>query len=298
MLEHPVLQTDTVTVNDDVVRLGDLFQGLDEKADRAVAYAPAPGRRAVFDARWLYRAAQAHALDWRPQSLRDRVRVERASTVIDREEIEQHVLDALADEGVDIDRATVRLSNRTLRLHLPADTEPEVSVEDVTYDARRSRFSAVIAVIADGADDRRLRVSGQLQRMVDVPVLARRLARGELISADDVRWISQSSRGLRRNVIMSAEDLVGFETKRALSAGSPVNAADVRPPIAVGKGDLVTIQFRTARMHLTARGQALENGGRGDLIRVTNLQSRQIVEAVVRGPGVVAVGQSFSTTVH
>lgn len=296
--EQPVLQRDTVMVSGEMVRLGDLFQGVGDKADTPVAYAPAPGRRAIFDARWLYRVAQGYGLDWRPASLHEQVTVERESTVIGQDEIEHYVLDALAAEGVNTGQAKVRLSNRMLRLHLPADAAPDLAVEDITYDARRGRFTAVLAVYAEGADDRRIRITGQLQEMVDVPVLARAVAPGDVIGADDIRWIAQRSRGLQRNIVTSADDLVGLTSKRRLRAGVPVSAADVHPPVVVGKGDLVTIVYETARMQLTARGQAMENGSRGQSIRVANLQSRQIVEATVRGPGTVVVGGQGGWPVH
>ena len=42
------------------ITLGDLFENAGVRADTNVAYAPAPGKRAIFDARWLYRVARAH----------------------------------------------------------------------------------------------------------------------------------------------------------------------------------------------------------------------------------------------
>ncbi len=41
---------DVVTVKGDFVRLGDLFEGIGEKATVAIAHAPSPGGRAVYNA--------------------------------------------------------------------------------------------------------------------------------------------------------------------------------------------------------------------------------------------------------
>lgn len=290
--EQPVLRRDTVVVNSDMIRLGDLFEGAGDKAETPVAYAPSPGRRALFDARWLFRVAQGYGLDWRPASLHEKVTVERDSTIVDRQDIEQHILHALANEGVNIDQASVRLSNPMLQLHMPADANPDLRIEDITYDPRRGRFAALVNVSAEGASDQRMRVTGQLQETVEVPVLARRVAPGEVISANDVRWIEQHSRAIRRNTVTNADDLIGRTPKRAVRPGVPINLTDVQAPVAVGKGDLVTIVFETPQMQLTARGQALEDGSRGEAIRVTNVHSRQIIEAMVRGPGTVIVGSA------
>ena len=60
---------ESVSVKSKLVRLNDLFSGTGEKADIAVAYAPVPGKRAIFDSRWLYRVARAYGLSWRPLGL-------------------------------------------------------------------------------------------------------------------------------------------------------------------------------------------------------------------------------------
>ena len=66
-----VLLKETVTVNSRRVYIGDLFSSTGDKANIAVAYAPEPGQRAIFDARWLYRVARAYKLDWRPLGNQD-----------------------------------------------------------------------------------------------------------------------------------------------------------------------------------------------------------------------------------
>lgn len=288
-----ILQRDTVIVAAPLVRLGDLFLNVSSsQAETPVAYAPAPGRRALFDARWLHRVAHSHGLDWRPSGMHDQVTVERESTVVGREDIEQRILDALAERGVDTSQARVQLSNRMFRLHLPATAEPTLDVEDVTFDERRGHFDAVVAVSADGTNPQRVRITGQLHEMVDVPVLTRRVAAGEMLTADDIRWLSVRGQSLPKHSILAAEDLIGLTPKRTLAPGVPISTADVRRPVLVSKGELVVIALETPQMMLSARGQALNSGSKGDVIRVANIQSRQIVEAVVTGPGQASVGIS------
>jgi flagella basal body P-ring formation protein FlgA len=288
--EHAILQRDTVIVGADLVRLGDLFLNISNaKAETPVAYAPAPGRRAVFDARWLHRVAHRHGLNWSPAGTHDQVMVERESTVIGREDVEQQILAALAERGVDTGQAKIQLSNRMFRLHLPANVEPELNVEDVAFDARRGHFDAMLTVSADGAAQQRVRVTGQLHEMVDIPVLTRRIAAGEVLTLDDIRWISVRGETLQKQSILAAEDLVGLTPRRPLRPGVPINAADVQRPVMVSKGDLVVIALQTPQMLLSARGQALSNGSKGDVIRIANIQSRQIVEAMVTGPSQATV---------
>ena len=130
---EPTMLRESVVVSGKFVQLGDLFNVSGDKARILVAQAPEPGKRAVFDARWLFRVARAYGLDWRPFSVHDRAVVQRESRVITTEEIEDHILAALMDRGVDPDMHA-RLSNRTLRLHVAASEEATLAVENISYD--------------------------------------------------------------------------------------------------------------------------------------------------------------------
>ncbi|MCH7692258.1 MAG: flagellar basal body P-ring formation protein FlgA [Proteobacteria bacterium] len=284
----PVTLRQSVTVSGKLVRLGDLFVPAGDKAEAAVAYAPAPGKRAVFDARWLYRVARAYGLNWRPLSVHERAVVARESIVIGRREIADRILAALVDKGVDADMQ-VELSNRMLRIHVPGDSTATVAVEDVAYDPRTRRFIAIVAAPADDPAARRIRVTGRVHRVIDVPVLTRRVLAGEVIRERDVKRISMRSDRLHRDTIQDPGALIGKSPRRGLRAGVPVRVSDVRLPVLVPRRSLVTITYRVRSMTLTAQGRALEDGGAGDTVRVANTQSNTVVQAVVTGTNRVSV---------
>lgn len=284
----PVTLRQSVTVSGTLVRLGDLFVPAGDKAEAAVAYAPAPGKRAIFDARWLYRVARAYGLDWRPLSIHEKAVVARDSIVIGRREIADHILAALVEKGVDADMQ-VELSNRMLRIHVPGDSSATVAVEDVAYEPRTRRFIAIVAAPADDPAARRIRVTGRLHRVIDVPVLTRRVLAGQVIRARDVKRIRMRSDRLQRDAIQDPGDLIGKSPRRGLRAGVPVRVSDVRLPVLVPRHSLVTITYRVQSMRLTAQGRALEDGGAGDTVRVANTQSNTVVQAVVTGANRVSV---------
>jgi len=284
----PVTLRQSVTVSGGMVRLGDLFVPAGDKAEAAVAYAPAPGKRAIFDARWLYRVARAYGLNWRPLSIHEKAVVVRESIVIGRREIADHILAALVDKGVDADMQ-VELSNRMLRIHIPSDSTTTVAVEDVAYEPRTRRFIAIVAAPADDPAARRIRVTGRVHRVIDVPVLTRRVLAGEVIRERDVKWIAMRGDRLQRDTIQDPGALIGKSPRRGLRAGVPVRVSDVRLPVLVPRRSLVTITYRVRSMTLTARGRALEDGGAGDTVRVANIQSNTVVQAVVTGVNRVSV---------
>src|SRR3546814_18103996 len=76
-----------------------------------------------------------------------------------------------------------------------------------------------------------------------------------------------------RAALLDPEKIVGMSPRRVLIEGRPIRVGDVRPPILVPRGSIVTIMFSTGAMTLTARGKAAEDGAEGDTIRVQNTKS-------------------------
>ena len=285
---EPIGLRNGVIVNDEYVRLGDLFTGTGERAKTVVAYAPEPGQAIAFDARWLYQLARSQGLDWRPMGMRDRAMVRRDSHAVSRDQIEDTLARQLVREGIEGPLEVV-LTERTVRLHLPGDEPATVSVEDMSYDSNAGRFSALVVAPAGDPAAQRIRVSGRFYRLIDVPVLAERKLPGEIIRDADIR-IEQMRLGmLPRDAISDESQLIGLETKRGLVAGKAIRQVDLQRPVLVNKGSLVTIVLRRGAMLLTARGKALDAGGAGDTIRVTNTASKSTVEGVVTGAGTVTV---------
>jgi flagellar basal body P-ring formation protein FlgA len=282
-----VMLRDAIVVENRSIRLGDLFDGAGNNAEKVVAHAPAPGRRAVFDARWLYRVAKAYGLSWRPLTMQDQAVVERSSMVIGREDIEGYVLDALVATGLDSD-LKVELSNRQFRIHLAAGSDASVTVDDIMYNRRTRNFSAVILAPTPDHRGQRFRVTGRVHQIREVPVLARRLSPNEIIDDGDIEWVSMRVDHLRRDTILFADEMIGKTPKSGLRAGRPIRNRDVQDPVLVSKRSLVTIYFKRPKLTLSAKGRALEDGSDGEAIRIVNTQSNTVIEAVVIGPNMVA----------
>lgn len=277
-----------VVVDDHLIRLGDLFNNAGDKANIAVAYAPKPGKRASFDARWLYKVARAYKLDWRPFSRLTQAVVERDSQIIDRDIIRAEITEALRDKGLEPDMR-VQLSDTMASLYVPGESDGSVSVEDVVYRARTGRFTAIVASPADSPTAQRIRISGKVHRMVDVPVLKNRVARGDVITEQDITWVQVKAKSLKYAIIEHESDLIGMTLKRMARPGQPIRASDLTRPLIVKKGEIVTVRLKVGAMSLTTQAKALEGGSRGDQIRVTNTKSNKTLDAIIIGSGLVKV---------
>ncbi len=284
----PVLLNAKVVIDGPVVHLGDLFDGLGANGATPVARAPAPGTRIAVNARWLSAVARAYGVPWRPGSRLDGSVIERASIVIETQRIEAATIAALRRRGID-GRLSLVLDNPVTRIHLPTDATPSLLVAGLNHNPETGRFTAHLVAPAEGTPLARVTISGRAIELVEIPVLRRRMLPGEVIRETDILWQDARADRISRNVVLDPVNLVGKSPRRPIRAEKPVLGSELRKPVLVPKNSLVTIRLQTARMVLTARGRAMEPGAKGDVIRVVNTKSNQIISASVTESGTVEV---------
>ncbi len=284
----PVALRSTVIVQGPVVRLGDLFDGLEEKAGLPVARAPAVGAQVQLEARWLSAVARRYGVPWRPTTVLDRAVVERAGQVIDSNRIEAEILAGLRRRGQEGDLA-IQLDNPSLSLRLPIELDATLRLTGLSFDPAGRRFVAHIVAPDNDRPVARSTVSGRVYRMTEVPTLVQQVAPGSIVRSSDVAWIKFRADRLGRGVILDPSDLIGMSPRRPIRVGDPIRQRDLREPVMVAKNSLVTIVLQSDRMMLTAQGRAMEDGAQGRAIRVMNTKSNTIITAVVQSAGMVAV---------
>lgn len=279
---RPTLRSEIIAENG-TLRLNDFFEPAGEYGDTVVAYAPQPGRRAIFDANWLARLARRHGLDWQPTSRRDQAVAERLSTLITASDIVAALQAELTTLGFGKEYE-LSLTNPQLQIHIAADKPATISVLDISTGARGERVMAVISAPAGDPTAKRFKIQGRLNAMVEIPVPTRPLRPGHIIDENDITWARVRRAQLRNSILSDPSSLIGKTARIPLRAGQPVRSTEVYTPALVKKGDNVSMIFRTDTMLLAANGIALESGVRHDIIAVRNNQSGTVVEAAIIGP--------------
>jgi flagella basal body P-ring formation protein FlgA len=287
--ELPAQLKPAAYVDGDVIRLGDLWDNLGDKANVVIAAAPQPGKRITLESRWLMAAANGHGIDWRPSSVFEKAIVERAGQTVDVAVIERELREALTLEGAPMNSRVELMGRNALQIVVAAGMPATVGVRDVVYDQRMNRFSATVEVPAGSPAATRVKVGGHVYASARIPVLTHTMGRGELITEKDVQWQDVREEQVRRDIIANPKGLIGMEPRYQLRAFAPVRTAEVQRPLMVNRNSSVTMTYRTPFMTLTTQGKALEDGSAGDTIRILNIHSKQTVEARIEGPGLVSV---------
>ncbi len=125
-----------------------------------------------------------------------------------------------------------------------------------------------------------------------VVVPNRDIARGETISESDLVYGTIASTNVFSGIVTSMDALRGMEARRMLRAGEIVRGDDVRHPVVIAKGTIVTMTFEAPGVMLTASGRAMNEGGVGDTVTVQNPASYRQISCIVTGPGAVRAANS------
>lgn len=278
-----------ITVEEPLVRLGDIFSGIDAKTGHiAAAYAPQAGKNLILDAQWLSRAARRYNIAWQPAGPSEHVVVQRQSFVVTREDVESRVRALLAERmpGTGI---AVELFNVGFRLHAAGDANDTFALEDFSYDTGTRRFDAIVVAPAASTMAQRVRIGGRFHKLVAIPVPTRPISKGEVLRADDIEIVNLKAELTPADIVADRAAMIGKSAVRGLRAGHPVFARDIERPVLVPKDSLVTLVLQASHMRLTARGKAVDQGSQGDVVRVINEQSKQVVEGTVVAAGQVAI---------
>jgi flagella basal body P-ring formation protein FlgA len=127
------------------------------------------------------------------------------------------------------------------------------------------------------------------QDLPQVPVAARTLERGAIISANDIDRADITVLGSRQTAITDTRDLVGKQLRRSVRQGQPFIGIDVKEADLVRKGDTVSMIVRNGNLAIATAGRALEDGAQDQVIKVQNIASRKIVEGRVSSAGTITI---------
>lgn len=181
---------------------------------------------------------------------------------------------ALIAEGAP-EEAEISLSAPEAVIHV--GDAASFTVESVSFNRATGRF----LIRARGNPGEPLvAVSGSAAAPVTLPVPARDIPRGGVITEDDIDFIAVID-GSARQFLDDADAMIGKETRRPLAQGKPVRLSDLKSPILIKRGASVTILLEAPGLRLTQVALALESGAEGDVIAFRNAGSGSDIKATV-----------------
>ena len=94
---------------------------------------------------------------------------------------------------------------------------------------------------------------------------------------------------IKNDTLRDDYKLVGKQAVRTLKAGKPVSEKDVREEVIVGKGQDVLVVYKNKGLQITSKMEALEDGAKGERIKLLNTKSGKEVAGKVVDKNMVEV---------
>jgi len=286
---------DRIMVDDDVVRLGDLFEEQISDADVAIAQAPKAGQTMTLEARFLQQVARAYRLDWKPASKFQKITIGRMSQRVTAAMVRDALAQAVQDRVGSANDLDVAVDGGDLEFDLPTDVENSVAVSAINFNPTSNRFAAILVAPADGPPLFQRNVYGTVHEMAQVPVPTRLISAGEIVNAEDIEWQAVQLGRLANNSLTDTQQVIGYMAKRPLKAGQVLRVSDLVMAPVVKKNDLVRLVVQSGQMTLSAQGKVLQDAAIGQTVRVMNVTTNRQLSGTVIDAGTVSVNSDLPT---
>jgi len=290
IIAAPVLRA-SVTVESDVVRIGDVIDNAGTSAQIAIYRAPDLGTTGSLPTAQVIAALQAHQVIGVDTRDIKAVSVTRLSRTFEGKEIESAVAHALEHRSGlgDAANLSLRFDRDVGDIRLEASNTGALQPVSVRFEPRNGRFDISFEVSNENnTPSAKLRFTGIAIETVEAAVLTRNVERSDVLKSSDVVTERRPKAEVGSDVAVRSRAL-GMQMRKQLRAGQAIKTADLGKPDLVQRDDNVTLIFESAGLYLTVRGKAMEAGTEGDVVNVINLQSKRTVSGVVVGRDQVAI---------
>jgi flagellar basal body P-ring formation protein FlgA len=282
---------ESVAVDSEFVRIGDLVENAGAAAEIAVFRAPDLGHAGAVPSARVVEALRAQGLTGVDTAGLSEVLVTRPSRAITRTEIADRIARAVSGRfsfGA-AENLTVNLDRELRTMHVERSAAGDLVITRLHVEPRSGRFDAAFELPGSRIARRmQLRFTGTVTETVEATTLVRALRSGELIRRDDIR-VERRPKAEVGTDSVDESHAIGLAATRSLRAGQVLRTGDLKRPQVVQRNDAVTIHYSVPGIVLTVRGKALESGSVGDVVSVANAQSNRNIQATVAGPGQVVV---------
>lgn len=202
------------------------------------------------------------------------------------------IAEELADNDIE-DKVIIDIIGRKAGIKLKQKHDSyEVGVVDFSLNKRTRRFKTSLSFKSDDYEEI-VDLRGRYDEIISVPVLSYRFPHGKVVTSSDIEYIDYEKSKTKHDTVQDANVIIGKELKRSVSAMRPVRMRDLVREQLITRNSVVSMVYKTPFVTLNTTGVSMEDGAKGDVIRVKNSDSNKIVEAEVKGSSFVVVSSEI-----
>jgi flagella basal body P-ring formation protein FlgA len=257
-------------------------------ADAVISAAPLAGQRRVLtqdDVLMRLRMQDIDVSDLVVTGEEETV-ITRKSRLISGETLADAVrarVSASFDEGAD---AIVEISRRPADVIIP-DAAYEMTVDFDDQVKSSGTFSVPVSFVQGGVLTARVNVACTARVFVPMAVTTRDIARGEVIGEGDFMMKKEEAVSAVKGAYVDPAQLIGKVATQQIRRSRVVTERMTEIPVAVKRGAHVTMIYEADNLRITAVVVARQDGRTGDMIAVTNPNTKKDLTARIEAPGLV-----------
>ncbi len=285
----PVLK-EQISVNSDILTLGDLFENAGPYKNVPVFQSPDVGKDGIISSERIQAAARSNGLEWANPGKIEKILIRRPSRMLSLNDIKSMLKKPLGEKigVVDLKNLTIDFFPDNKDLHIEETNTSPFVIIDIQHNPQGGVFLAKIGT--DEPDGKVIRsiVRGRALETLEVVVPIRPLEIGKAIKAETLKQVRVPIARLRTGAIKSKNEAIGKVPKYRLAANQILRKQDIEVPKIIHPNDLVEIKLESPGLSLKAIGRSLGKGALGDTISVLNTRSKRKIQAIVIAPGIVS----------
>lgn len=203
-----------------------------------------------------------------------------SSLFISEDDISAAVKKEFIEQGLD-DEIELEFFAGQTSFVLENTKKAKLMVSKLKYDQEQNKFNAEADVFADGKPIARTQLQGRYYLLEETAVPTKNIIKGSIIKADDLKMVKMRRNRIKPNHITMSEKLIDMEAKRSLKEGKLISNREVGKIVLIKKGDVITSIYKTDKMQITAKAEALNDGVRGQKIEAVNTKSKKKMYGIV-----------------
>src|SRR5690554_880970 len=201
--------------------------------------------------------------------------------------IEQQVAKFLEQEyQQSAKKLTIQVGRLDPRLRLAACEEPlQMNLRDPDHSGGSISVQVSCALPQPWA----IYTSAQVDLYHEILVARRAIGRGEILNESNVEQKQVNISLQRQGYLIDLQSLEGQVAKRNIRPGETLRQGLLEAPLAISRGQTVSLASRSGGITVVTQAEALGNGRVGEQVRVRNLSSERIISARIIEEGAVEV---------
>ncbi len=138
-------------------------------------------------------------------------------------------------------------------------------------------LNLLILEFKKGKTVERVKIWGYVDAKIPVVVLRRPVLNKAILTEKDVTIALKPLSRLPQDAIFDKSSVIGKEVRMSLEAGTVLRYSQIEVPVVIKKNQIVYIVARGRNFVVKAKGIALQDGRKGEIIKVKNLSSKKVL---------------------